>query len=639
MQLFITTLLLVFSLAGFAGERKYPVQSIPEKLLKGANVIKRLHEESFRIVNSGEAVHVKRFALTILNENGEGHAGFHTFYDKMSSVSSIEGALYDAQGNLLKKVKVKDILDRSAVSNISLMEDNRVKLHNFYYNSYPYTIEYELVQQYNYTMFFPEWTPQDDECFAVEQSSMTIICPEDYQVRFRSFNYPGDPVILTEKNMKQLKWSVKEIVAVDDPVASPSWRDFTTTVVFAPSRFEVGSYKGDMSTWKTFGQFMYALKSGRDELPPLVVLQVQQLTSNLTDVREKVAVLYRFMQKNTRYISIQLGLGSWQPFEAAIVAKNGYGDCKALSNYMYSLLKVAGIPSHYALVNGGTEPYYKERVIDDFPSSRFNHAILCVPLPKDSIWLECTSQTDPVGYMGNFTGNRKALLITEGGGVLVSTPRYGLQENQQLRKVVGRLDENGLLQADVHTVYSGIKQDAISGMIHNLAKEEIQKQLNRTFALGTYDVAKFDYREDHLTLPKVEERLTLAAINYASLSGKRLFIAPNVLNRTSSKFSFDSSRTVDYVFDLSWREEDRAEIELPAGFQLESSVKDVAIKNEFGSYNSTTQLVGNKLIYHRVREQYGGRFPAKSGKSLALFLESIYKADNSKIVLVRTTNP
>ena len=106
------------------------------------------------------------------------------------------------------------------------------------------------------------------------------------------------------------------------------------------------------------------------------------------------------MQKKTRYVNVSIGIGGWQPFDAATVDKTSYGDCKALSNFTKSLLSVVGIKSFYALNNAGSDANSIDR---SFPSAQFNHAFVCVPLDRDTIWLECTNQRYPCGFNSDFT--------------------------------------------------------------------------------------------------------------------------------------------------------------------------------------------------------------------------------------------
>jgi hypothetical protein len=169
---------------------------------------------------------------------------------------------------------------------------------------------------------------------------------------------------------------------------------------------------------------------GRDVLPDDIKKKVHELTDHLTDTRQKVYALYNFLQNNTHYISIQLGIGGWQPFPADYVATKRYGDCKALSNYMVALLKEAGIDGKYVVIYGGRD---MPDLVGDFPSLQGNHMITCVPLGKDSIWLECTSQTESPDFMGSFTGDRNAILIDADGGHIVHTPSYSAADNLQCR--------------------------------------------------------------------------------------------------------------------------------------------------------------------------------------------------------------
>jgi hypothetical protein len=145
---------------------------------------------------------------------------------------------------------------------------------------------------------------------------------------------------------------------------------------------------------------------------------------------------------------------------------------KRLSNYMYSLLKEAGINSHYTLIKAGS---FENMLLPEFPSNQFDHVILCVPVKNDTIWLECTSQTDPFGYMGAFTGNRKALLITEEGGVVVNTKNYLKEDNLQLRKAVGNIIEDGSLQTSIETKYFSMQQDHCISLFNFRSKDKVKE--------------------------------------------------------------------------------------------------------------------------------------------------------------------
>jgi hypothetical protein len=615
-----------------AGDVKYPVSAIPESLKKNANVVKRMESDEYEIISTHETRYHYTYALTILNENGEDYTGLGVWYDKFRHIADISGTLYDENGRVLKKVKAKDIQDNSASDASSLVDDSRRKVHNFYCRTYPYTIEYEVELKIDETMFAPGWQPQVGPNVSVEKSLFTVIMPKDYVVRYKSFNYNGAPVEVTEKNKKILQWKVENLPAIEWPFAGPRWHEITTSVIIGATSFQVEDYKGDMTSWTNFGKFIYELNKDRDKLPDEVVQKVNAMTASASTDVEKIQILYHFLQENTRYVGIQLGIGGWQTFDATYVAKKGYGDCKALTNYMYSLLKAANIKSYYTLVNSGVGEH---DFPDDFPSSRFDHVILCIPMQKDTMWLECTSQTDPPGYMGEFTGNRKALLVGEEGGVVVSTPRYGIKENLLVRSITGKINASGALEMDIHTKYGGTQQDELSSLVDHYSKEKIKKYLQEELELATYDVNDFKYEETKSILPELNEHLNITVEGYATSTGKRLFITPNILNRWHRRIEADTARTVDIVFFSEWHDEDNYEIEIPEGYQLEAATADVNFKSRFGSYSVSSKLVGNKIIYHRKMEHYAGRFPVSSQSELVQFYADVYKADRGRMVLVK----
>jgi hypothetical protein len=371
---------------------------------------------------------------------------------------------------------------------------------------------------------------------------------------------------------------------------------------------------------------------GRDILPEDVRRQVHALTDTITDRRRKVYALYQFLQQNTHYISIQLGIGGWQPFPAEYVATRKYGDCKALSNYMIALLKEVGITGKYVEIESGDDAV---PLIEDFPSSQFDHVISCVPLEKDTLWLECTSQTTPAGYMGTFTGGRKAVLIDEDGGHVVRTPSYSAGDNTQRRIIHAQLGAEGDLDAEVNTEYRCVRQELAHAMMNELGAEQREKYLNSLFSLPTYKVEKSHYEEDKGPKPVVREDLHVQASNYAAVTGRRLFIIPNLFDRSGKRLAADSARKYEYITSQSYTDIDSVEIAVPPGYQPESMPKDLAIEGKFGIYKASVKFGGDKLVYYRYLQQTANRYPPADYAALVRFYEQLYQSDNQKVVLVK----
>jgi transglutaminase-like putative cysteine protease len=633
-RLTITILLCITTI--LAKSQKYAASEIPDSLKENADVVVRFDEMVWNIKSAGEATSRKHIVYTILNEKGDRYATYVSYYNKSSHlINNINAFLYDAGGKEIRHYKKKDMEDLPYEDGITFVNDDRIKLGRFSYSSYPYTVEYEEEDDLNGFLGIGGWTPHYSLKSSVEFSSYTIITSNDYELNYRMLNSTIKPVIdLLDKGFKKsYKWQIRGLTAYDEMPFSADYVIYAPRLLVSLGQIDVEGYKGNMTSWNEFGKFYGSLQKGRDVLPEETKQKVHDLTRGLSDPREKVAVLYSYLQQNCHYVNVSLGIGGWQASEASYVATNKYGDCKALSNFMVSILKEAGIKANAVVIKGGE---WTEDFITDFTYDPFNHVICCVPLEKDTIWLECTDQYLPAGYLSDFTSNRYGLLVEDDGGKLVHTPAYLLPDNIRIRKIHAVLDINGDLNLDSKTLYKAYCQDGVERMIHHNSKEEQFKILKSRYNLPTYDVLSFKYQEDYTKrLPIINESIQINVKDYAQVSGKRIFINPNVLSRSGIKLIEDKDRHLDIEFKDEYQYIDTIEITIPSGYQLESKSSDLIINSKYGKYINRMVIMGDKILYYRDFTQFSGRFPAKDYEFVVNFYNDMYAADHSNIVLVR----
>jgi len=631
--LFTTTLLLGAGLLRAAGGDGYPVSKIAPELKEKAHAVVRLHQTTFTVKNPGEATHKVRYAVTLLDEHARNHAFLEVHYNKqLGRVNYIEGTLYDAEGKAVERIRKSDIQDVSAVSDFSLFEDSRVKLAKFKHTLYPCTVEFEYEETTNNLLFYPRWFPQEGLNVAVEEASFQVLMPPGLDLRYAQKNLPDAKAeVQTTPAGKSYAWTVKNVPALEKEPFSPPYSEWLPVVYTGPVEFEMGGIRGSMNTWEGLGKWDYELNANRDVLPEDARQQVVQLTAGVKDPVEKVRKVYEYLQSRTRYVSIQLGVGGWQTFEAKTVVEKGYGDCKALTNYTKSLLKAAGIDAYAALVMAGENA---PPTPVDFPSSHFNHVILCVPMPKDTIWLECTSQTEAFGYMGSFTGNRYALLATPEGGKLVKTPAYKATDNLQKRKVDVTLDANGDGLVEATTVYTGLQQDDISHIASSYAPEDQKKWLYKQISIPSFEINKFSLAWEKSRIPEVTEKLSLTVRKCASKSGTRVFLTPNLMSGWSQPPPAVENRKTEVVTPMDFIDTDTVVYHLPKGFGIEFVPEKVEFISRFGSYSASVTTGNDRLIYTRRVNMQKGKYPATAYAELLEFYRKIVKADKMQVVFV-----
>jgi hypothetical protein len=628
----VSSILTLLPILAYAGGPDYAVGSIPAALKENANAIVRLDETNIRVNSLTDVRYTHHYVITVLNTAGLEHAEFTDTYNQIASIRSVSGAMYDESGKLIRKLKQSDIKDKSAVNDNSLMTDVRVKTHSFLPTVYPCTIEYTVEEAYETTLNIPIWSPQFGYDCALEHGVLTVETPADFLLRYKGYQFKDVPVITNEKSKTLYTWEVNQVKAMKPELFAGRSFHLLPTLFLAPGTFKLGDKEGDMKSWNSYGTFFYKLNSGRDVLPENTKATVHKLIEGKDNWKDKVKTLYQYLQDHTRYLNISFGIGGWQTIDAATVASKGYGDCKALSNYMMAMLKEAGIASNVVIIRAGEG---EGEIIHDFPSNQFNHVIVCVPHENDTMWLECTNQYLQPGYLSSFTSDRYAVLVDESNSKLVRTPVYGTNENQQIRAIDATVNANGDAVIKCKTLYGGLEQDDLQGMIRVLGKDKQLEYLRKRFDFGSYDILDFQYKELALSMPTIEEVLTINANSYAAVTGKRIFIAPNFVEKANYNLQKNDNRKAPVEITYSYKDVDSVTITLPDGYIAESVPKPVALETKFGRYSNQCTVTGNKLTFIRKRESYKGEYPAADYNHLVDYLNALSTADRAKVVLVK----
>ena len=446
-----------------------------------------------------------------------------------------------------------------------------------------------LPNQYSET-----WTFRDG-VDPVKVSKMTLTAPATMKISTLPRNTSGmttTEMPSADGTRKTYVWKMANIgTIVPEPAMPPSY-------TFIPS-VEIST----IPSWQTIAHWYQGLASTRMVVSPEIKDEVKTLTAGKTSDTEKARAIYYWVEGQTRYVALELGLSAFQPHPAADVCRNRYGDCKDMATLLLTMLHEAGIKSAWPVLLGADSQMPVESYLA--APSFFNHAIVRADIDGKPYWFDSTAAMCPFGQIPGGDRGVHAFVIRDGIGAFEIIPVGAPEENCETTTTKVDLHADGSAECSTQVELSGDNGLGARLSFRGLQTAQLRPGFQSMVSGFSPNASLLDYSLSPLADrdKPVEMGLIYHAPLWATRTGHLLIIDGKDMtsapyDRASRVYPISESRTAKAVQDLV--------VTLPAGYTLEDKPDALHEKMPLSDYDQTVMLSGNTLTVHLVVTTHPG---------------------------------
>ena len=559
--------------------------------------------------------------LKIDNKSGLDASKIYISYNDMVKIVSVSVNIYNDKMYKIRSLQSKEIEDYKRYDGFFHTE-SRVKKIDAVNNTFPYFIEIEYVKEQKEYFVIDAWTPLGGYNVFCKESNYTLEVPSDVSVLYKFYNFNPEEQVIKNEQGKVFNWKVNNITKINlREMYSPELQFLYPKAIFLTEKVIYGGVEGKLTNWQDYGNWNSLAIEGADMLPEKEVLKIEEMVKDCSSEKEKVEILYTYLQDNTRYVNIMLNVGGLIPHNAEYVCNKKYGDCKALTNYMKSMLSAVGIESFYSLIRAGSNaPEFDT----SFLSMPFNHVVLMVPFEKDTVWLECTSQKIPMGYWGEFTNGEVALVCDYKNSKLVKTPEFNHENNTVSLNADVHIEENHMI---VNSACSF--KGASFKKVYLFKRDQQSKNPTISFSNAIVDSVSYVYDND---LPfQIIENASFKVNNQIQRFGNNIIVEP--FNKSDlNNISTNDYRSNDIWLSENVRKTDTVRYFFPEGYSVIDLPQNVSLLTDFGEFNMTYLNSDTCLIVVSDFKQNKGLYPKTKYSEFAVYITKIIQSKNQKLI-------
>ncbi|MGA3212551.1 MAG: DUF3857 domain-containing protein, partial [Terriglobales bacterium] len=250
-----------------------------------------------------------RVAYKILRPDGRGLGVVKVHFDSRRKINNLRGWCIPAQGKDYE-VRDKEAVDvaLSGIEGSELISDVKERVLQIPAADPGNVIGYEYeVEEQPFTLQ-RAWNPQLS--IPVREASFTLQLPPDWEYKAAWLNLPE---VKPWHSGTEWRWVVSDVKALTPEEEMPPWNAVSGQMVV--SFFPPGGALPDkmFSNWQQMGNWYSLLTQAQRDPSPELKQRADALTAGLTSPLDKMRALAGFVQKEVRYVAIELGIGSLQP--------------------------------------------------------------------------------------------------------------------------------------------------------------------------------------------------------------------------------------------------------------------------------------------------------------------------------------
>ena len=299
-------------------------------------------------------------------------------------------------------------LYKSATPRNIFFDDTKICYFNYQIPKVGKTLKASFVRTFTNPIYFTT-IPLCEDCY-VENKIVQVVIPKNFaQYHLKECNLPADVIktaTVNEAGDSVFTYTLHGLPASSADPGAPAWG------YVAPHLLVIGSFKNvqDMFAWSRQLADVDCTIPNQTEI-------LTEIGKGAKSDYERIANTYAWVQRNIRYLAYEAGISAHQPATPAETLRKRYGDCKAMSLLLKTLLKAQGFDARQTDIGTDDIPYSSQEV----PTiASINHAICTVFYQGKPLYLDATNPYISLGYVPVNIQGRPAL-VEEGAGCHVYT--------------------------------------------------------------------------------------------------------------------------------------------------------------------------------------------------------------------------